>query len=80
MNPPPIEVLTPGTGVAIVSLGATRSIVYRNKIDKACEFSYPLEEGSLLYMAQEMQVDWLHAIPKEKDIGERISLTFRHIR
>jgi len=73
------EDLAPGTGVAIISLGATRSIVFRSKADKACEFSYPLEDGSLLYMTQEMQEHWLHAIPKEVDVGERISLTFRHI-
>ena len=73
------EELAPGTGVAIISLGATRSIVYRSKTNKTHEFSYPLEDGSLLYMTQEMQQHWLHAIPKEQCAGERISLTFRHI-
>lgn len=73
------EELAPGTGVAIISLGATRSIVFRSKEDKSCEFSYPLEDGSLLYMTQEMQAHWLHAILKEQGVGERISLTFRHI-
>ncbi|WP_020559986.1 alpha-ketoglutarate-dependent dioxygenase AlkB [Thiofilum flexile] len=72
------EALAPGTGVAIISLGAVRSIVYRNKANLQ-EFSYPLPEGSLLYMSQEMQETWWHAIPKAKNAGERISLTFRKI-
>jgi len=71
--------LAPGTGVAIVSLGTLRSIVFRSKADKTREFSYPLPSGSLLYMPQEIQDDWLHAIPKTDGAGERISLTFRLI-
>jgi alkylated DNA repair dioxygenase AlkB len=70
--------LAVGTGVAIVSLGSVRNIVYRSKEDLA-EFSYPLQSGSLLYMSQEMQENWLHAIPKVENAGERISLTFRKI-
>lgn len=73
------EELAPGTGVAIVSLGAERPIVYRNKADRTIEHVYPLAAGSLLYMSQEMQAEWLHAIPKAEGCGERISLTFRHI-
>lgn len=73
------EELAAGTGVAIISLGAVRSIVFRSKADKSIEFSYPLASGSLLYMTKEIQDDWLHAIPKMTDVGERISLTFRQI-
>jgi alkylated DNA repair dioxygenase AlkB len=73
------EALSPGTGVAIVSLGSVRSIVYRSKSDKAIEFEYALPHGSLLYMSQQIQEDWLHAIPKAAGVGERISLTFRSI-
>jgi alkylated DNA repair dioxygenase AlkB len=73
------EELAPGTGVAIVSLGAVRPIVFRSKADRAVEFSYPLPSGSLLYVTQEMQLDWLHAICKATGSGERISLTFRYI-
>lgn len=72
------EELVDGTGVAIISLGAARSIVYRSKVNLT-EFPYPLENGSLLYMSQEMQEHWLHAIPKVENVGERISLTFRKI-
>lgn len=73
------EELVPGTGVAIVSLGSKRSIVFRNKADKSQEFAYALPSGSLLYMSKEIQDHWLHAIPKVEDAGERISLTFRAI-
>lgn len=72
--------LEPGTGVAIVSVGAVRSIVYRNKLDRSLQFDYPLEHGSLLYMNQQIQDEWLHAIPKSDVTGERISLTFRSMR
>lgn len=73
------EELAKDTGVAIVSLGSVRSIVFRSKADKAQEFSYPLANGSLLYMNQAIQEHWLHAIPKAEGVGERISLTFRAI-
>ncbi len=56
-----------------------REIAYRSKLEPVVEFFYPLENGSLLYMSQEMQEFWLHAIPKVGTSGERISLTFRQI-
>jgi alkylated DNA repair dioxygenase AlkB len=65
------EELAAGTGVAIISLGSVRNIVYRSK-ENLAEFSYPLQNGSLLYMSQEMQAYWLHAIPKAENVGERI--------
>jgi len=71
--------LAPATGVAIVSIGATRSIAYRSKADSSLRFDYPLPHGSLLYMSDAVQRDWLHAIPKTEGVGERISLTFRSI-
>jgi alkylated DNA repair dioxygenase AlkB len=71
--------LAPGTGVAIVSLGASRTIVFRNKADRAVERAYRLEAGALLYMTDAVQTEWLHAIPREAGAGPRISLTFRRI-
>lgn len=68
--------LAKNTGVAIISLGSLRELVFRNKLDRS-EFAYPLPSGSLLYMSQEIQHDWVHAIPKTQKHGERISLTFR---
>lgn len=73
------EELSAGTGVAIVSLGSVRSLVFRSKADKAVEFDYPLPPGSLIYMTKEVQDHWLHAIPKMENAGPRISLTFRSI-
>ncbi|QDT45939.1 2OG-Fe(II) oxygenase superfamily protein [Gimesia alba] len=71
--------LMPGTGVVIVSLGSERQMSYRSKIDKAVKFQYFLKSGALLYMTNEIQNHWQHAIPKDPDAGERISLTFRQI-
>ncbi len=73
------EELAPGTGVAIVSLGSEREIVFRAKADRQNEHAYALPAGSLLYMTMAMQSTWLHAIPRSPGSGERISLTFRAI-
>lgn len=71
--------LAEGTGIAIISLGSVRSILLRNKQSKEIEFAYMLPSGSLLYMTKQIQDQWLHAIPKVSEVGERISLTFRAI-
>ena len=73
------EELVKGTGVAIISLGAERSITFRSKQDKQIEHAYLLKSGSLLYMGPKVQEDWKHAILKQSDTGTRISLTFRQI-
>ncbi len=73
------EELKEDTGVVIISLGAERHISYRSKINKEIKYKYLLKNGSLLYMDLQIQDEWMHAIPKEKEIGERISLTFRNI-
>ncbi|MCW8880438.1 MAG: alpha-ketoglutarate-dependent dioxygenase AlkB [Kangiellaceae bacterium] len=73
------EELRPGTGVAIISLGAERHISYRSKNNKEHKVKYLLKNGALLYMDNKVQDEWTHAIPKTSDTGERISLTFRHI-
>ena len=73
------EELKQGTGVVIISLGAERTISYRSKLDKEHKVKYKLKNGALLYMDKDVQQKWMHAIPKESGVGERISLTFRHI-
>ena len=73
------EELKPGTGVAIISLGAERHISYSSKEDKEHKVKYLLTNGALLYMDKKVQDEWTHAIPKALGTGERISLTFRHI-
>lgn len=73
------EILKPGTGVAIVSLGSERIISYRSKTDKSIIHSYLLAKGSLLFMSNEIQNKWMHSIPKQVNSTERISLTFRSV-
>lgn len=71
--------LAPGTGVAILSLGATRTIAYALKKDREIQYRYRLERGDLLYMPDAVQTDWLHAILKESQAGPRISISLRAI-
>ena len=71
--------LAPGTGVAIVSLGAERNITFQSKPGREIKRSYLLKSGSLLFMSAEVQDKWKHAILKQENAGGRISLTFRQI-
>ncbi|GAB4550280.1 MAG: alpha-ketoglutarate-dependent dioxygenase AlkB [Pleurocapsa sp.] len=71
--------LQEGTGVTILSLGAVRTISFRSKLNKEHKVKYKLTSGTLLYMDNDVQEKWMHAIPREKGRGERISLTFRQI-
>jgi alkylated DNA repair dioxygenase AlkB len=71
--------LAAGTGVAIVSLGSEREMVFRYKPDRSHDVARVLSEGSLLYMSHEFQSAWLHAIPKSRAAGPRMSLSFRRI-
>jgi len=66
-----------GTGVAIVSLGSVREITYKQKANPENQVSYPLNPGSLLYMDDAVQQNWLHAIKRQRDVGPRNSLTWR---
>ncbi len=75
-----LENLTPGTGVAIVSLGASRPLTFRRRDDKTVETALEMTSGSLLYMPPVVQDEWLHGILKSDDeVGSRISLTFRQM-
>ena len=66
-----------GTGVAIISLGNTRNITYRQKNNHNIRHSFALTPGSMLYMDSAVQDDWMHAIKRQKNAGPRISLTWR---
>ena len=68
--------LEPDSCIAIASLGATRSLVFRS-LDEAHEISFRLEHGSILLMTRETQDSWLHGVPPVDAAGRRISLTFR---
>ena len=74
------DILEADTGIAIVSVGETRILKFRN-IDNPEEFlNYELTSGSLIYMTQEVQSIWQHSIPKSDTSNGRISLTFRRMR
>lgn len=64
--------------IASVSLGATRTIRFRNKVTKETA-NVELKNGSVLLM-KNFQENWQHAIPKREKITEpRLNLTFRKI-
>lgn len=65
--------------IASVSLGATRTIRFRNKTTDET-MNIELKNGSVLLM-KNFQENWQHAIPKREKVMEpRLNLTFRKIR
>jgi alkylated DNA repair dioxygenase AlkB len=73
-------ILAEGTGVGIVSLGATRTLKLRARDDSGFIYEkLKLEAGSLLLMPAEMQAYWRHAIKREGVDEPRVSLSFRQI-
>ena len=73
------DILSPGTGVVIISIGSTRTLRFKNKLNHDNIIDYTLNDGSLFYMDDTIQNDWLHSIPKSDADGPRFSLTFRSI-
>lgn len=76
--------LAPGSGIAIVSLGQTRTLSFKRLVAAASDalerWHYPLPAGSLLYMAPELQAHFKHGVNAQPELlGPRISLTFRVI-
>ncbi len=74
------DILIQGTGVAIVSVGETRTLRFRNIKNREFKKDYKLISGSLIYMTNELQSQWQHAIPKSDTNKGRMSLTFRKIK
>lgn len=75
-----IDILEPSTGIVILSLGSSRIIRFKNKLDNSL-FDLELNSNTLLYMTQETQKKWLHSIlPSDDTDSERISITFRKIK
>lgn len=75
-----VTILAPGTGIAIVSLGAERTLQLRS--GEAPDFAYEaiaMSAGSLLTMSAKLQHTHKHCIKPQKGAGLRISLTFRHL-
>ncbi len=74
------DILYAQTGIAIVSVGDTRTLRFRNQTEKELFVDYNLLPGSLIYMTQRVQDHWQHAIPPSDTENGRISLTFRKIK
>lgn len=74
------DILCDNTGIAILSVGETRTLRFRNINDKTLIEDYDLPAGSLIYMTQAVQEEWQHAIPSTDTLNGRMSLTFRQIR
>ena len=73
------KMIVPKSAIASVSFGATRKFVFKHKKEKT-QVPIMLENGSLLVMKGETQIDWLHSLPKSLKIKTpRINLTFRTI-
>ena len=78
-----VDILAPGTGIAIISLGAARPLRLR-RVDPLAPngFEYRsvlLEPGSLLTMTAAMQSTWQHSLRRVAAPDPRISLTLREI-
>lgn len=66
--------------IASVNFGATRKFQLRHQVTKQ-KIELELRHGSLLIMQGELQHYWQHQVPKtDKEIGQRINLTFRVIK
>ena len=65
--------------IASLSFGAERKFSFKHKQTEQI-VSLVLEHGSLLIMNGATQTNWLHSLPKSKNITQpRINLTFRTI-
>lgn len=66
--------------IASVTFGVERIFHFKHKYEPSHKTKISLQNGSLLVMKGSTQKYWLHQLPKtNKDIGERINLTFRII-
>lgn len=67
------------TPVASISLGAKRSFLIRSKTDGMHDrTTIGMEDGSLILMENQFQMDYLHSVPREPEVtAGRINLTFR---
>jgi alkylated DNA repair dioxygenase AlkB len=67
--------------IASLSLGETRTLVFRHRSDRSRKsLRIELGDGSLLLMRGASQRNWKHGIAKERRAcGARVNLTFRRI-
>ena len=67
--------------IGSLSLGEARQFQMKHKYDYDLKQKILLQHGSFLLMSGKTQHNWLHQIPKRKNLkGERINLTFRVIK
>ncbi|MCP9769166.1 alpha-ketoglutarate-dependent dioxygenase AlkB [Lacihabitans sp. LS3-19] len=66
--------------IASISLGAERKFQFKHKTIPKTLINMNLSPGSLLMMQSTTQHHWLHQVPKIKEAGERINITFRWIK
>jgi len=67
-----------GNPIALISLGATRTMTIRSKARPRRILDLDLEGGSLLLMSYATQLNYDHGIPKTRAaVGPRISLALR---
>lgn len=74
------DILCDDTGIAILSIGETRTLRFRNINDKTLIEDYELPTGSLIYMTRQVQAEWQHAVPAADTQNGRMSLTFRQLK
>lgn len=64
--------------IASISLGAARLFKLKHNIDKSV-YSVMLRNGSLMLMGKGTQLNYTHAVPKDKSTKARINITMRFI-
>jgi alkylated DNA repair dioxygenase AlkB len=69
---------TEDTMVAIISVGAPRSLLLRPRLGGGPTLRHDLGHGDLIVMGGSCQRTWQHAVPKStRALGPRISIQFR---
>ena len=73
--------LGPQPVIASVSLGETRTLVFKHRTSRQlAPVRLPLHDGSLLLMRGATQSHWKHGVAKQtRPLGPRLNLTFRQI-
>lgn len=74
------DILEEGTGVAIISIGETRILRFKNIEDNENIIDFELKSGDYVFMTDYVQDEWKHAIIKSNSDNGRISLTFRKLK
>lgn len=75
-----IDLLVDNSGIAIFSLGDSRTMRFKNKLNKDEIIDILLEPNSLFFMSKNLQKYWLHSVLKgSSSFNQRISVTFREL-